>query len=244
MRILRSGLFSAGMILVTVVLALLSLLLLVLPYRLRFTVLSSWALFNLWWLKLTCGINHTIEGLENIPDKNCIVMAKHQSTWETMILQQYFRPQVWVLKKELLWAPFFGWGLAMLRPIAIDRGSGRKAVRQIIDQGRKRLADGCWIVVFPEGTRVAPGTRKRYGLGGAILAQETGVPVLPVVHNAGLFWRRRAFVKTPGTVSMKIGPLIESEGRQASEIIADVENWIEGELERMCAPSAKDDNQS
>lgn len=235
LRFLRSAVFSAGMIIVTVVYSLASVFLLLLPYRLRFAFLSSWSSFNVWWLKFTCGIDYSVEGLENIPDRNCIVMCKHQSTWETMILQKYFRPQVWVLKKELLWVPFFGWGLALLRPIAIARGSGRKAVKQIIHQGRQRLNDGCWIVVFPEGTRVAPGTRKRYGLGGAILAQETGVPVLPVVHNAGVFWRRRGFMKIPGTVTMKIGPLIQSEGRQAADIIADVEAWIEGELEGIYA---------
>ncbi len=169
------------------------------------------------------------------PPGAAMILAKHQSAWETIAFQQIFPPQTWVLKRELLWIPLFGWALALMRPIAIDRGAGRVAIEQVIEQGRERLQSGIWVVVFPEGTRVAPGTRKRYAMGGAILAAETGYPVVPVAHNAGSFWLRRGFLKKPGTVRVVIGPTIDPRGKKAEEIIKQTEEWIEGrmvELER------------
>ena len=166
-------------------------------------------------------------------------MSKHQSTWETLALTQIFPPIVWVLKRELLWVPFFGWGLAMLDPIAIDRGAGRRAIKQIIAQGRKRLAKGRWIVLFPEGTRMPPGEKGRYHAGGGILARETDAPVVPVAHNAGEFWAKRHFIKRPGTVRMVIGPPIEIDGRSSGDITQQVEDWIETTMERITAPHFK-----
>ncbi len=160
-------------------------------------------------LKHLCGLDYRVEGREHLPGGAAIILSKHQSAWETIAFQEIFPPQTWVLKRELMWIPLFGWALALLRPIAIDRSAGRKAIEQVIEQGRERLQSGIWVVVFPEGTRVAPGTRKRYGMGGAVLAAETGYPVVPVAHNAGSFWPRRGFLKRPGTVRVVIGPVID-----------------------------------
>ncbi len=226
----RAILFWLGMLLSTVVIAPLSLLTFPLPFVMRYRFIGLWTHFNLWWLERSCGLHYRIEGTEHIPDGNAIVMAKHQSTWETLALQRIFGPQVWVLKRELLWVPLFGWGLALLEPIAIDRKAGRKAVRQVVDQGIQRLHAGRWVVIFPEGTRVAPGERKRYGVGGALLAAQSGYPVVPVAHNAGEFWRRHSFIKYPGVIRVVIGAPIASAGRPAAEIIADVENWIESTM--------------
>lgn len=227
-RILAGSLaFAAFQFLFTVAFAPFAVLCGVLPYRRRFGVISQWARVNLWMLERCCGLRAEVRGLENIPREAAIVLCKHQSAWETLALQRWFRPQVWVLKRELLWIPFFGWGLAMLRPIAIDRRSRRRAVDQIIAQGRQRLEDGCFVVIFPEGTRVPPGQRGRYKLGGAILAQHTGRDVVPVAHDAGHYWPRKSFLKYPGCIRVVIGPPIRSAGRDAAEVNRLAENWIE-----------------
>ncbi|MHB8471469.1 MAG: lysophospholipid acyltransferase family protein [Gammaproteobacteria bacterium] len=227
---LRAGLFWWGMLLSTLLIAPLSLLTFPLPFHWRYRFIGQWARFNLWWLKKTCGLSYQIQGGAHIPARNAIIMAKHQSAWETLALQRIFGPQVWVLKRELLWVPLFGWGLAMLEPIAIDRQAGRKAVRQVVEQGTQRLNAGRWVVIFPEGTRVAPGERKRYGIGGALLAEHSGYPVIPVAHNAGEYWSRRSFIKRPGVIRVVIGPPIQSHDRRAADIIADVEQWIESTM--------------
>lgn len=224
---LRSTMFSAGMIAATVVFASLGPLTVVFPWRLRYRFMTQWSRFLLWWLKRTCGITYHVRGKEHIPGAAGLVFCKHQSTWETMVLAHIFPPQVWVVKKELLWVPFFGWGLALLRPIAIDRGAGRKAVRQIIEQGSKRLAEGLWVVFFPEGTRVPPGHHRRFRIGGAVLAESTGAPVVPVAHNAGEFWPRRGFLKKPGCVQVVIGAPITVDGLSVNEINQRAEVWME-----------------
>jgi len=229
--VVRSLLFALGLWISTLVYGPLTLLTFPLPFRWRFHFVTYWTRFNLWWLKTTCGLSYRLEGREHIPERPAIVMCKHQSAWETLALQLVFEPQVWVLKRELLWVPFFGWGLAMMRPIAIDRKAGRQAVAQIVEQGKRRLREGSWVVIFPEGTRVAPGRRKRYRPGGAVLAQKSGFPIVPVAHNAGEFWPRRSFLKRPGTIRMVVGPLIPSEGRNAEEINREVETWIEGTVQ-------------
>ena len=229
--VLRAALFWVGMLMSTLVFAPLSLLTFPFPFVWRYRFISQWSRFNLWWLERCCALRYRVEGLENIPDGNGIIMAKHQSAWETLALQRIFGPQAWVLKRELLWIPFFGWGLAMLEPIAIDRKAGRKAVRQVVEQGIRRLRAGRWVVIFPEGTRVAPGERGRYGMGGSLLAEHSGYPVIPVAHNAGEFWPRRGFIKYPGTIHVCIGPTIQPGGRSATEISALVEEWIEGRMD-------------
>lgn len=196
------------------------------PLR-RYAVARSWCRLNLWWLARTCRLTHRVEGLEHIPSEPAIVLCKHQSAWETLALNLLFHPQVWVLKRELLRLPFFGWGIGLLKPIAIDRGAGRSAVEQVIDQGRDRLRAGYWVVVFPEGTRVPPGERRRYKIGGAKLAETAGVPVIPIAHDAGHYWPRNSFIKRPGIIRLRIGPPVETRGLSAAEINRITEHWIE-----------------
>jgi len=204
-----------------------------LPFPTRYRIIRQWARFQVFLLKLMCGLDYRVEGREHLPAGAAIIMSKHQSAWETIVFQEIFPAQTWVLKRELMWIPLFGWALALLRPIAIDRSAGRQAIEQIITQGRERLQSGIWVVVFPEGTRVAPGARRRYGVGGAVLAAETGYPVVPVAHNAGSFWPRRGFLKRPGTIRVVIGPAIDPRGRKAEEIIRQTEEWIEGEMAQL-----------
>ena len=180
MIFLRSLLFSLGMIISTLVFAPLSLLTFPLPLRQRYAFISQWARFNLWWLAITCKLRYVVEGLENMPREACVILCKHQSAWETLALQLIFPQQVWLIKRELLWVPFFGWGLAMLKPIAINRQAARQALRQLVEQGTQRLKDGLWVVIFPEGTRVAPGEKRPYAPGGAMLAHRTGHAVVPI----------------------------------------------------------------
>lgn len=233
MQALRSLLFAAGQIGSTLVFAPLALLTYPLPYAARYAFIMQWCRFNLWWLETTCGVHWRVSGLEHIPADSAIIACKHQSAWETLALTRLFPAQVWVLKRELLWIPFFGWGLAMLEPIAIDRKAGRKAVRALIEQGRQRLAQGRWVVVFPEGTRVAPGHSGHYAAGAAVLAAQTGRPVIPVAHNAGTFWPRRGFIKHPGTIELVIGPPIFPQGQDPGELTTQIKAWIEATMERL-----------
>jgi 1-acyl-sn-glycerol-3-phosphate acyltransferase len=188
----------------------------------------------MWWLKLTCRLDFRIEGQENIPaEGTALILAKHQSAWETIAMQTIFPPQTWVLKRNLLLIPIFGWGLAMTRPIAIDRTAGKKALKQVIEQGINRLQRGLWVVIFPEGTRTAPGQQKRYAIGGAMLAQKSGYPVVPVCHNAGEFWPKQGFVKKPGTITLVIGEAFDPSQMKAADINARVEEWIESTYQRI-----------
>lgn len=233
MQWLRSLLFNLILWISAAIYASLALLTFPFPVRQRYVFVSGWARMQMWLARWLLGLRYRVEGRGHLPHGAAIVLAKHQSTWETIALQQILPPQVWVLKRELMWIPLFGWALALLKPIAIDRGAGRKAVEQVIEQGRQRLTDGFWVVVFPEGTRVAPGHRRRYGIGGAVLAAESGYPVVPIAHNAGSFWPRRRILKKPGTVQVVIGPVIESNGKTAQQIIAEAEHWIESEMVRL-----------
>lgn len=211
-----------------------------LPFRFetRYRVLSSWADINIWVLKRVCGVDFRISGLQNMPTEPCIVMSNHQSTWETLAVQGFLPPVVWVIKRELLWLPIFGWGLAMIEPIALNRGSGRSAVEQLVSQGRARLDAGRWIIIFPEGTRVAPDQNKRYKMGGAILASRNDVPILPIAHNAGYLWPRRHFVKYPGVVDVRIGEPITTTGKTPEEINREVKAWIDAARAEIGAPDA------
>lgn len=230
---LRSLVYTIVLWLSVLIYAPLSVMTFPFPYRWRYRFIVQWSYFQVWALKVICGIRYRIEGAENIPAGPAIVMAKHQSSWETFALFRVFPRQAYVLKRELLRIPFFGWGLAMMAPIAIDRGSGRRAIEQLIEQGRQRLQAGTWVVVFPEGSRMPPGTRGRYKLGGAVLAAETGYPVVPVAHNAGQFWPRNTFIKRPGTIRVVVGPVIDSKGRTADSIVREVEDWIETAMQEL-----------
>lgn len=234
MNALRSSLFALALVLVTPAYALVVLLMAWLPRQPRYRVISGWAHIVLVLARVICGIRYRVEGLERLPSEPAVILAKHQSAWETIAFQVIFPPQVYVLKRELLWIPFFGWGLALMSPIAIHRGRGHSALREIARKGAGRLAQGFWVVVFPEGTRVAPGERRKYQLGGAWLAAASSAPVVPVAHNAGLCWPRNAFVKRPGTITVRIGPTIASAELDPQEINARAERWIEEQQQELC----------
>ena len=229
MTLIRSLVYFVFLVVTTALFALiLSTIGWLLPFQGRSMIANSWGYCNLLLQRWICGLRYRVSGAENMPQGNTIVLSKHQSAWETIAFRWLLsRDQTWVLKRELMWIPLFGWALAAAQPIAINRKAGRKAAVQIIEQGRIRLEQGRTVVIFPEGTRVAPGSRKKYGLGGALLAEKTGYPVLPIAHNAGVFWRRRGIKKYPGTIDVVIGPVIETAGLNAAEITRRTERWIE-----------------
>ena len=226
MLFLRSLLFYIGQIISTILIAPVGVIAFPLDFKKRYYLITRWAVFNLWWLKICCNVTYEILGKENIPKKPCIVMCKHQSAFETLALQRIFIPQVWILKKELLQIPIYGWGLASMQPIAINRDSSIKSFKQIADQGCERLEKGYWVIIFPEGTRVAPNKKKKYLPGGGMLAEKSGARIVPVAHNAGRLWPRNSMIKKPGLITIKIGPVMESKNKTAKEITNNVENWI------------------
>lgn len=230
---LRSAVFLGVLFVSIVIYAVLMILTVPVSPRGRIRFVNGWMIFASWWVRISCGLGYRIQGVDRLPGEPAIVFARHSSAWETLVLQRHFPPYVWIIKRELLWIPFFGWGLAMLRPIAIDRSRGRQAVEQIASQGAERLAEGLWVMCFPEATRMAPGQRRRFGMGGAVLASRTGAPVVPVAHNAGVFWRRRGFLKYPGTISVEVGPAIETRGRTPDEINAEAKAWIDEATDRL-----------
>ena len=194
-----------------------------------------WRLGIQWGVENILGIRPKVIGLENMPQEPCVILAKHQSAWETMVLQDYTWGAycVFVLKKELLRVPLIGWGLGAMKMISIDRSAGKEALDKVVEQGRERLKSGFYVIIFPEGTRVAPGTTKRYKSGGAYLATRVGCKVVPVAHDAGEFWPRQAFVKKPGTVTVSIGPAFDATGLSEAEVNRRAEAWIEAEMRRI-----------
>lgn len=230
---LRSCLFALVQAVLTPVFAVIALLTFPFAPLTRYRIITTWTRIMVWAARAICGIRYRVLGREHIPREPCVILSKHQSAWETLAYQVIFPPQVWVMKRELLWIPFFGWGLAMLSPIAINRGAGASALRQMADQGRERLKAGFYIVIFPEGTRTAPGTRGKYHVGGAWLAARNEAQVLPVAHNAGRLWRRNSFIKRPGLVTVSIGPAIATRGLDAQEVLRRAEDWIEAEVQRL-----------
>ena len=230
---LRCALFELVRACATVVFSLIALATFPFSPFTRYRIITGWNRVVMAAARRLLHIEWRVLGRENLPQRPAVVMAKHQSAWETIALPILLPPLAIVIKRELLRIPFFGWGFAMLSPIAIDRGSGKEALRQITEQGKKRLAQGFWVLIFPEGRRVAPGRRGRYGIGGAWLATQAGAPVVPIAHNAGELWPRRAFLKHPGTVTISIGPVIEGEGLKPAELNARVEAWIEAEMEKL-----------
>ena len=204
-----------------------------LPPIMRMRVIGLWARFITGWLALTCNLRHEVIGLEQLPGVASVILSKHQSAWETIAFQTIFPAQTWALKKEALWIPFFGWGLAATHPIAINRTARHRALGDLLGQGINRLAEGRYVVIFPEGTRMAPGESGVYFPGGAMLAVKAGVPVIPVAHNAGLFWPRRGFIKRPGTIRVSIGAPIMTEGKKARAINDHARQWIETEATRL-----------
>jgi len=205
---------------------------LLLPYRRRFALARAYARSVLAVLRWTCGLDYRIEGAENLPPGNHVALIKHSSSWETVAQMVLLPPQVWVLKRELMWIPVVGWGLKLLRAISIDRGAGGSAVKSVLEQGRQRLAEGEWVAVFPEGTRMPPGETRRYGVSGALLAAENDRLVVPIAHDAGYYWQRRGLRKRPGTVRVVIGPPIRAAGRDPRDINAEAQAWIEAHSRR------------
>lgn len=225
MMLIRNILFYLGLIPVTLLLTILGLVFFFMPYKIRYQIITLWSYFFIFWAKITCGLKYTIEGLHNLPTQNAIVFSNHQSMWETIFMQVLLPYQAWILKKELLRIPVFGWGLALIEPIAIDRKNAH-SVRELIHQGKKCLQKGRWVIIFPEGTRVAVGKDHRYSRSGAALAEATGYPIVPIAHNAGLFWPRGFLVKKPGTIHVIIGKSIDPIGKTVTDINQLAEHWI------------------
>ncbi len=195
-----------------------------------------WVRFTLWMCKQLCRLDFTVEGREHVPEQPSVVFLKHSSTYETLAQFLFFPRQSWILKQEIMWAPFLGWAVATVSPIAINRRGGRSAVEQVIAKGKKKLARGIWIMIFPEGTRSAPGQTIRYGLSGCLLAQESRRLIVPVAHNAGDFWPRRGWRKKPGTIRFVIGPPIDPAGRDPREVTEEVKTWIETKVAELRSP--------
>lgn len=239
MQWLGSLLFTSYLFGSTLVYAVFVLTVCWLPYPKLYGIARHWARGQLWLLKKLCGLDYTVEGLEHLPADNHISMWKHSSAWETIAQMVIFPPQSWVLKRELMWIPIVGWATRVMRPIAIDRKAGGSAVMEVVSQGKQQLAEGRWILIFPEGTRMPPGETRRYGVSGALLASRTGRKVIPVAHNAGYFWPRRGLLKKAGTIRVVIGPPIETAGREPRAINEEAQNWIEATVARLEPEFAK-----
>ncbi len=197
------------------------------PFSVRYNIATTWVRLAIGAARVFCGVRYHVEGLENsqgIPA--AIVLCKHQSAWETIALRLFLPPQTALLKESLVKIPVWGWALAKLKPIAIDRSNPRAALKALLKQGKACLAEGLWVVVFPEGTRTAPGETKKFNAGGALLAEKTGYPVIPIAHNAGHCWSRNSFLKYPGLITVKIGPPIATQGRKAADINQEAADWI------------------
>ena len=234
---IRSLLFALIMTAVTIPWAVLCIICMPLPYTARYYISSRWNVFIVWLARVICGIRYTVRGMDNLPDTPAILLCKHQSAWETIFLLGAMpRPLIFVLKKELLFVPFFGWALALLRMIPIDRSKARDAFAQVVVHGRQRLADGQWVIMFPEGTRTPVGSQGKYKGGGARLAVETGTVVVPIAVNSGECWPKNSFIKKPGLITVSIGPTMPSAGTNAADLMQQVENWIESEM-RVISPS-------
>jgi 1-acyl-sn-glycerol-3-phosphate acyltransferase len=238
MSALRSLLFALVQSVVTLIYAILVLLSFWVPPLPRFKFITGWCWLNLLAARWICGIRYRVIGSENIPPRDSphIVMSKHSSTWETLALNLFFPPLAFVAKKELLSIPFFGWAFTLASPITIDRKAGRDAMEQIVEQGRERIRDGFWIVVYPEGTRIRAGTRAHYKTGGARLAIALGLPVVPVAHNAGYLWPKGVRGKRAGVLTMSIGAPIAAAGKDMQQLTSEVETWIEAEVARLGNP--------
>ncbi len=233
MAVVRSLLFLLILIVVTPPYTLGVILCRPLPHHLRRRSVEPWVNFVNWLVKHLLGIPYRLVGAENLPDRPVIVLAKHQSAWETLMLQEVFKDTVFVWRKEIKYLPFFGWALALTPMIETDRSASKATLKSLVEQGRDRLDKGYTVIIFPEGTRSEPGSKNRYKGGGALLAVETGTPVLPVALNSGEFWGRNALFKTSGTVTVSVGPAIDPAGLTAAEVLTRAETWIEAEMARI-----------
>ena len=244
MQAIRSLIYTTLMVLGTGVFGVIVLISALLPLTLeqRYVVPRTWGLFLTWLAGAVCGLRYTIEGQENLPDRPFISLWKHSSTWDTMAQMFVVPPAAWLLKREVTWIPIVGWAVSTYKPIAINRSAGHRAVNQVVSQGRERLASGMGIIVYPEGTRVMPGQTRKYGISGALLATQTGTPVVPIAHNSGYFWRRRSIMKKAGTIRVVIGPPIDPTGMDPRELNNQVQQWIEAKVAEIVAqPGGKPD---
>jgi 1-acyl-sn-glycerol-3-phosphate acyltransferase len=230
MLFLRSLIFQAYFFASVMLFAMLVFACWPLPFTVRFGLARTWGKSMLWVGRVVCGLDYVIEGRGNIPGEPSVIMIKHSTVFEAYAQLTIFPPQTWVVKRELKWIPIFGWGLAALKPIAIDRSAGHTAVSQVIEQGRAKLAAGVWVTIFPEGTRVLPGAVRKYGVSGAALAREARCRIVPVAHNAGDFWPRRSFIKRPGLIRFCIGPPMETADKSPKQINEEVRGWIESKM--------------
>lgn len=227
----RSVLFSVGQVTTLVFFSLVGQLTRPFSFKVRYQFMHYWAKFCLVWLRFTCGIQYKVHGAEHIQNNQAgLILARHESAWETLAFQAIFPRQAYVLKRELLNIPFFGWGMALLNPIAIDRAAGRKALNQLVNDGKNRLQQGDWVVVFPEGTRMPAGELGKINIGGAMLATKAKAPVYLVAHNAGYYWPKNSFIKKPGSIDVYISQPINVADMSASEINQQVENWLKQHL--------------
>lgn len=230
MQLLRSILYTSWLFLGTLLYAVLVLFVFWLPMRHMQAIARSWARSQLRMLRLLCKLDYRVTGQEHIPAGAHVALCKHSSSWETIAQTVILPPQAWVLKRELMWIPFVGWAMRRLKPIAINRNAGASAVHQVVQQGQERLSEGLWVVIFPEGTRVAAGENRKYGVSGALLATKAGCKIVPVAHNAGRYWPRRGWMKQRGTVQVIIGPAIEAAGRDPRTVTEEARAWIETTL--------------
>lgn len=237
MQWLRSLVFTLLLFVVTGVFGVIVLVAACLPLSLeqRYAIPRAWGLTLTRLAGVICGLRYTIEGRENLPARPFISLWKHSSAWETMAQMFVVPTASWLLKREVIWIPIVGWAVRTYRPIAIDRSAGHSAVNQVVAQGRERLASGMGVIVYPEGTRVAPGQTRKYGISGALLACETGAPVVPIAHNSGYFWRRRGLLKKPGTIRVVIGPPIDPQGLTPRELNERAQRWIEAKVAEIVA---------
>ncbi|AXE62275.1 1-acyl-sn-glycerol-3-phosphate acyltransferase [Candidatus Thioglobus sp. NP1] len=217
--------YFIGSIISLIVITLCGLFLVILPYSYRQKFLSNWAIFCIWWLKISLNITTDVKGSENINSSPSVIISNHQSTWETLAFQTIFPAHTWVLKQELLWLPVFGWSLALLKPIVINRGDKLNAIKKVIKQGSERLSQGISVVVFPEGTRQTYKHLGDYQNGAAAIAKKSGHDIIPVYHNAGKFWPKGSFIKKPGVITVVIGKAISSSSLTSSELTKEVRNW-------------------
>jgi 1-acyl-sn-glycerol-3-phosphate acyltransferase len=208
-----------------------------LPYRVRYTYLTWWNYLVMGWLRVTCGVRCEVRGRENMPAGPVVLLSKHQSQWETFFLQVLHPPIATVLKKELLKVPFFGWGLALLEPIAIDRGNPKQALKHIMEEGLRLITLGRSVMIFPEGTRIPVGQVGNYARSGATLACKANVPIVPVAHNAGYCWPSKRFLKFPGVIQVVIGKPLDTRDGDSRALTETVKGWIEGEIANMDKPA-------
>lgn len=236
----RSAIFWVWQILNTLIMGAPVIIIGLISFRYGYALAVFWNSVNIWGLRWICGVSWQVDGKENIPDTPCVVMAKHQSTWETYFMPMLFNPGVYVAKRSLLLIPIFGWALYVLKFIMIDRSSGRSAMQQMCEQAKDRLARGRWVIVFPEGTRKPVGAETNYRIGGAMIAQSVPADVLPVALNAGEFWPRMGFIKWPGVITVSIGPVISHEGKTAAQILGETQGWIEHRMQQITVPDRFD----